>query len=128
MNRKGLLVLAALLSACQASSINSIARNTRLVDLRFADEYAAAADECLDANETREGYDACMVQWQTAAHAVRILIASALALDVADSRDHFEDMACRWYRALQMVQAVSPTDMPSVVAGLESKWKRKCGK
>lgn len=105
-----------------------MARNTRLVDQRFADEYSAAADDCLDANETRAGYDACMEKWETAAHSVRFLIATALALDIADGRDQFEEAACRWYRALQMVEAVSPTELPSVTAGLESKWKHKCGK
>ena len=108
--------------------VDSMARNTRLIDTRFADEYSDASYLCLLGNETRKGYEVCMAEWDVAADAVRILIATARALDVVEGRKQFEQLGCQWYRALQVVDATVPVDLPATTVGLESKWKKRCGK
>lgn len=121
------LLLAVVSMGCVKAQIDTIARNTRLIDSRFADEYSYAADLCLDQNETRTGYNACMVQWEETAVYVRMLIQHALSLDIVNRR-YFEANACRWYQMLELVDQTSPVTLPAAKAGLDSKWKRKCGK
>jgi hypothetical protein len=125
---RSLVLGAMLMLGCMSSATASIATNTHLIDQRFSDLYREGSHECLAISDTWGDYDFCMREWEAAADAVRILIASALAMDIAEGRDQHQAAGCRWYRALQIVDATCPYELPSVEAGLESKWRRKCGK
>ena len=113
---------------CVSSQVHSMSRTTRIADEQFADEYRGAAERCLVASDDWDEYDTCMAPWYAAYASMRILITTTLTLDVARQRREFRKTACRWYRALHVVDAASPAELAAIEAGLSSRWRRRCGK
>ena len=120
------LVAAGTLMACRGAQIHSMARTARIADLRFSDEYTDASKSCLAISDGWEEYDMCMMQWETAYDAMRIMFSATYVLDSTKSRDEFRKAGCNWYRSLQVVDATSPVELPSVKMGLESRWRKRC--
>jgi hypothetical protein len=103
-----------------------MAHATKQIDQQYSAAYKDAAADCLGANEDWTGYDLCMEPWEEGADAVKILHSSALALDTASSRKSFQVAGCRWFRAVTVVDALSPVDLPATDVALASRWRRKC--
>lgn len=124
------VVMLALLSGCKSAQVHSMARTTRIADMRFGDEYTAASNKAIaEAPEGKEGwdfYDAAMEMWYLAYAAMRNLIGATLSLDVSKSRHEFRAAGCRWYRSLEAVDETTPVELPAVKAGLDSRWRRRC--
>lgn len=119
-----------LMAGCMSAQIHSMARTVRIADSRFSDEYADASGRCLaSAPAGHDGwavYDACMAGWYEAYAAMRVLISTTLALDVARGRDEFRDAGCRWYRSMSVLDALTPVELPSIKTGLSSRWRKRC--
>jgi hypothetical protein len=115
-----------LLLGCREEATDAMSRNTLLIDQQFAAAYSGAAQDCLDASETREAYDQCMAPWGQGVDAVRALRHTTLTLDVPQGRRAFRSAACRWFEAVGVVEAVAPVTLPAVQTALDSRWRRRC--
>lgn len=125
MNRVvGLLLL--LLVGCRADAVDAMARTTKLADEQYSYELRDAADECLGGSDDWQEYDACMAPWLAGADAVVSLRNVTLSLDAQHGRKSFRSAACRWYEALIVLDTISPSPLPAVKAGLDSRHARRC--
>ena len=115
-----------LLVSCRPKAIETMAHATKQIDTQYSAAYQEAAKACLERSGNWKEYDACMDPWETGADAVRALHATTLALDVADNKTAFKGSACAWYRAVAVVDAVSPVELPAASTALASSWRRKC--
>lgn len=114
-----------LLVACRPEAIETMAHTTKQIDATYSAAYAVHADACLEASSGWTEYDACMEPWETGAEAVGVLHDTTLALDLADRRG-FKAAGCAWFRAVAVVDAVSPVNIPAAKTALASRWRRKC--
>lgn len=123
---KRALVILLILVGCRADAVDAMSRTTQLADQQFSSEYKDAADECLADSDTMDEYEACMAPWDAGADAVKALRNVTLSLDPKHGRQAFRSAACRWHEALRVLDTISPSPLPAVKAGLESRFTRRC--
>jgi len=115
-----------LLVACRPEAIEKMAHATKQMDATYSAAYAEAADDCLEASSGWAEYDACMEPWETGAEALGVVHDAALALDTADARLNYKAAGCAWFRAVAVLDAVSPVEIPAAATALTSRWNRRC--
>lgn len=125
MTRYAILFASLLLLGCRPGAVEKMAYVTQQIDTTYSVGYAEHAGVCLEYSPGWEEYDACMAPWEAGADAVRVLHATTLALDVAD-RPGYKAAGCAWFRAVGVVDAVSPMPLPAAKTALASRWRRKC--
>jgi hypothetical protein len=103
-----------------------MARTTQLADEQYSAEFTEASHECRDSSSSWEEYDVCMAPWMAGADAVKALRNTTLALDARHGRKSFKSAACRWFEALSVLDTLSPSPLPAVKAGLNSRYTRRC--
>lgn len=115
-----------LLLACRPAVIEKMAHATKQIDATYSAQYELVAHECRNVSHNWTEYDACMKGWNEGADAVGILHDTTLALDLVEGRRQFKSAGCAWYRAVAMVDALSPVSIPAAQTVLASRWRRKC--
>lgn len=124
---KTLIALLLLLTmGCRADAVDAMSRTTTRTDEQYSVLLRDAADECLGASDDWRQYDACMAPWLAGADAVISLRNVTLALDANHGRKAFRSNTCRWFEALTVVDTISPSPIPAVKAGLDTKYRRRC--
>ena len=103
-----------------------MAHATKQITTTYSAAYLEQADVCREASSGWAEYDRCMAPWEAGADAVGVLYDTTLALDLTDGRRHHREAGCAWLRAVAVVDATSPVDIPAVKTVLASKWKRIC--
>lgn len=115
-----------LLVACRPEVVEQMAHATKQIDATYSSAYDQAAEYCLEFATSLQEYRTCMRTWDEGADAVGILHDTTLALDLAQDRKSFRAAGCAWYRAVAVVDALSPVDIPAANTALATRWRRKC--
>lgn len=119
-------LLLLLMLGCRADAVDAMARTTKLVDEQYSNVYVEVADICREQSHNWDSYDDCMQPWKVGADAVTSLRNVTLSLDADHGRKAFKSATCRWFEALSVVDALSPSPLPAAKAALRSRYRRRC--
>ena len=126
MTKYGVFLTLLAIVGCRAEAVEQMAHAAKQIDETFSLAYMDSADDCRENSRSWEEYDRCLADWEAAADAVIILHNTTLALDTTLGRKPFKEAACGWYRAVAVVDALSPVELPAAKPALVSRWRRRC--
>lgn len=112
-------------------SVEVAAQTVALIDREVADLYAPEAAQCLQAHETREGYQECMKRWDKTVLGVASMKQSLLLVEVAldaweagspNGRDSLRDAAACFLESLVRLQTLLDdlgAETPALDSGID---------